>query len=383
MTKNIKQREPIALRTKALKGGRQSLYLDTYVEAGRTHSYEFLKLYLIPERSAQDREQNANTMQCARAIQAQRLMERAQGKAGIKPKKDNTMLLSDYLRNLAEIKAQQGQSDSNANIIKQMHAHLQQYHKRDITLSKIDKAFCLGFIDYLSTATQLSSKHAKVISKNTAMLYYTVFTCALNDAVKDGYITSNPANQVKREEKKPIKAVDKMRDYLTEQEVKMLINAKCGSNDIKRAFLFACFCGLRISDIEALTWGNIQEDKGQYFANLTMTKTRKALIVPLGANALQWLPERKSKSRKIFNLPYKSSIARTLARWTERAGIEKHVTFHTSRHTFATLLLTQGADLYTTSKLLGHTNITTTQVYADIINEKKTQAINLLDNIKL
>lgn len=66
--------------------------------------------------------------------------------------------------------------------------------------------------------------------------------------------------------------------------------------------------------------------------------------------------------------------------WAKEAGIQKHVTFHTARHTFATMELTMGADLYTTSKLLGHTEVRTTQIYAKIVNSKKEEAVSLLDS---
>ncbi len=68
-----------------------------------------------------------------------------------------------------------------------------------------------------------------------------------------------------------------------------------------------------------------------------------------------------------------------LSRWAREAGIGKHVTFHVSRHTFATMALTMGADIYTTSKLLGHTEVRTTQIYARIVNSKKEEAVALLD----
>ena len=65
--------------------------------------------------------------------------------------------------------------------------------------------------------------------------------------------------------------------------------------------------------------------------------------------------------------------------WAKAAGIEKYVTFHTARHSFATMMLTLGADIYTTSKLLGHSKIQTTEIYAKIIDKKKDEAMGLID----
>jgi len=81
------------------------------------------------------------------------------------------------------------------------------------------------------------------------------------------------------------------------------------------------------------------------------------------------------------SLPTEPAMNRTLKAWAERAGIEKNLTLHTARHTYATTLLTKGADLYTVSKLLGHSEVATTQIYAKIVDKKKVDAVNLLDNL--
>ena len=115
-----------------------------------------------------------------------------------------------------------------------------------------------------------------------------------------------------------------------------------------------------------------------------MIKTRRVVSVPLSDKALSYLPadfSQFSKDKKVFNLPSVGCINDSLKTWARDAKVDKVVTFHTSRHTFATLLLTLGADLYTTSQLLGHQNINTTQVYGKITNKKKEQAISLFDTI--
>lgn len=83
----------------------------------------------------------------------------------------------------------------------------------------------------------------------------------------------------------------------------------------------------------------------------------------------------------VFDLPNYFTINRCVKKWAKDAEIKKDVTFHIARHTFATTLLTLGADIYTTSKLLGHQNIRTTQIYAEVVNKKKVEAVNLLDNV--
>ena len=112
-------------------------------------------------------------------------------------------------------------------------------------------------------------------------------------------------------------------------------------------------------------------------------KTGEPVYVPLSQNAIQWLPE-KNKSEadgKVYSLPHVSTIEKWLSSWAEDAGLKKHITYHVSRHTFATLTLTYGADLYTVSKLLGHSNIQTTQIYAKIVDENKRKAVNLIPKL--
>ena len=161
------------------------------------------------------------------------------------------------------------------------------------------------------------------------------------------------------------------------------MDADCKYPEVKRAYLFSCFCGLRISDIYKLTWGDIVLDGEQYKVRVVMKKTAKALYLPLSATALRWLPERGTgkDTDNVFVLPTQMLVNYRLSAWAKKAGITKRVTFHTARHTFATMELTAGADLYTTSKLLGHTNVKTTQIYAKIVDAKKAEAVNLVSNL--
>lgn len=95
------------------------------------------------------------------------------------------------------------------------------------------------------------------------------------------------------------------------------------------------------------------------------------------------MPERgnAADTDKIFELGDYPTARQRLKVWIEAIGLKKHVTFHVARHTFATLMLTLGADLYTTSKLLGHSKVTTTQIYAKIVDAKKVEAVNLVNGI--
>jgi integrase len=176
---------------------------------------------------------------------------------------------------------------------------------------------------------------------------------------------------------------ESQRVYLTIDEVKRLVNTECKKEVYKRAFLFSCFCGLRISDIERLKWCDLSNENGQIRADIRQKKTDEPLYLPLSANAVKWLPERgnAADTDNIFQGLCGGVASHFVKDWAKGAGITKNVKFHTARHTFATMLLTKGADLYTTSKLLGHKDISTTQIYAKIIDQKKTDAVNLLNDV--
>lgn len=382
--KQLKAKEPIALRQKPLSKGGYSLYLDIYQNGKR--NYEFLKLYLVPEVDEATAAQNQNTIKVANAIKAKRVIEIANGKAGIA--KDTTfgkMLLVDWID---EYKAGKYGSQ-NSLAIGRLKKHIANFNDgKAVMMQDVDEAYCKGFISYLANKAcglyvgkDGKEVEGRRIGKNTANLYFVHFASAMNEAVRRKIIASNPTKFLSKEDKKPIKAPKPQRGYLTIDEVKALIATDIKRYQIKQAFLFAVFCGLRISDIRALKWGDLSNDGNQWRASVLMQKTKERLELPLSDEAMKWLPERGGASNDTLvfgNLPNALGINRGIKEWAKQAGIEKDICFHVSRHTFATALLTMGADLYTTSKLLGHTNLSTTQIYADIVNQKKADAVNVL-----
>ena len=368
----------VTLRTKPVSKGRQSFYLDIYKDGQR--KYEFLKLYLVPAKNEAAKVQNANTEQAAKAIRNQRELEIIQGKGGLAPVNNSKLLLLDWMEEFRKQKLATGQSEERALSVEKVTAHLKAYAGEKVKLSAVDGDFCKGFVAYLgNTNSGKHTKNIKQLASSTANAYFQIFTSALNEAVRQKIIPANPVMYLSREDKKPIRAERSNRTFLTIDEVKKLAGTEFKNDQIKRAFLFACFTGLRISDVRNLTWGNIVGRNGSYYITITMQKTREPLTIKLNKQAVGWLPK-KSGSNEVFDLPfYNSVINDNLRRWAKAAGIEKSLCFHMSRHTFATMELTLGADLYVVSKLLGHHDLSVTQVYADIINKKREAAVDLLD----
>ncbi len=375
-TKKIsKAKEPIRLRMKDLSNGNKSLYLDVYRDGKRT--YEYLKMYIIPETDENARKQNQTTLAAANAIKSKRIIELTNGEAGIKnPNDEPKILLLDWMKTYMENQAKRGKKDGAQ--IKTAMRIIKLYAGEKVTLDQIDKPFCQGYIDYLLNEHRVKGQ---LLMRSTAHNYYRVVNGALNAAVREDLMKINPFTRISSSDK--IHKNESKREYMTVDEVRSLISTPMNNKEVKAAYLFSCFCGMRISDIIALKWGNVYCDRGQYRLEVVMQKTKAPIYLPLSPEALKWMPERGDKTADdlVFNLPTPTAINVLLKPWAKAAGISKHMTFHTARHTFATMMLTLGADLYTTSKLLGHTDVRMTQVYAKIVNRKKDEAVNLVNGL--
>ena len=371
-----KLKEPVRVRTKKLANGSLSYYLDIYVD-GKRH-YEFLKLYWLPEANARIKEQNRATLAAVETIKSKRIIEITNNKAGIRNITGKSkILLSDWMQQYWDAQVKKGVRGTK--LIGSSKRVLDLFiGKKKVRLADVDKNFCLAYIDWLRNTYKTA--HGVSLTPRGMIGYIGYFRAALNAAVRAELIPENPFNTLSHVEK--IKAPESKREFLTVQEVKTLIDTECSLPVVKQAYLFACCCGLRLSDVYALRWKDITIDGGQWRASVVMRKTRIPIFLPLSLNARRWMPERgdAGDEDKVFSaLPYEDKVNKVLKQWAADAGITKHVTFHTSRHTFATMMLTLGADLYTTSKLLGHTNVQTTQIYAKIVDENKVAAINLID----
>ncbi|MBS1549883.1 MAG: site-specific integrase [Bacteroidetes bacterium] len=243
------------------------------------------------------------------------------------------------------------------------------YEGSEIPFSKIDIKFCENFKTFLLSAPRGGNKKGK-LSQNSASTYFSVFKAALKQAFIDGYFTTDIAAKIKS-----IPSEESRREYLTIEELNTLVATPCENDVLKRAALFSALTGLRHSDIQKLKWNEISLDNNQPRINFTQKKTKGVEYMPISQQALEICGEPKSPNDLVFeNLTNPAWINRPLKTWVAKAGINKNITFHCFRHTFATLQLSSGTDIYTVSKMLGHTNVKTTQVYAKVIDEKKNRA---------
>lgn len=381
--KIVKVKEPVRIREKALKDGNKSLYLDIYDNGVR--KYEFLKLYIIPETTPFSKMQNNQTRKLAEQIKAQRIL--ALQSHGIKKWdkiKGSGMRLLDWL--IKYENSSLGVTKSTLKGRRDMRVKVQEFleeeNREGITLIEVDTDFCKEFLTFLRTAKHaICKKESVTISPSTMHHHQAVLNGALNTAVREGLMDFNPLKRLSSKEKFPVK--EKEREFLTIEEVHKLIDTPCCNDNVKLAFLLSCFTGLRLSDIRKLKWSDVQKtpDGSAQYIGIRMQKTQNLVNVPLSQEALRCMPPREP-NEPIYTLPAgTSNICLILDKWVKTAGINKHITYHCSRHSFATMLLTLNADIYTVSKLLGHGNVNTTQIYAKIVDKKKVDTVNLIDTM--
>lgn len=366
----------VNLRTKNITGGKQSLYLDIYMDGERKK--EFLGLYLIPEDSKYAKSANKATLKIAEEVRAKRLVDVIEGRLKSTDSIGCSLNLVEWLQEQQDYYYEHG----NTNYSKTIHnliRHICCFSGDRITIGSITPGYLRNLLEYLGGNV---NKYGGKLSNETIYTYSTVFSILLNKAVRLEIIPKNPFHKLSQSEKPQRRT--KQKEYLTLDEVKRMAEAECDDIRVKRAFLFCCFTGLRYIDVSRLKWKHISEiGEGEYQIEVVQQKTKEPVYIPLSANALRWLPDRGDDGREnyVFKFRDRSIIYDYLDRWAKKAGVEKHVTFHMSRHTCATLLLYYGADLYTVSKILGHTSIKTTQIYAKVADEMKRKAVGNIPSI--
>lgn len=278
----------------------------------------------------------------------------------------------DFIKYFEELREKRHKNSSKSIQInwKREQELLATYTKgKPLLFGDIDLNMIEDYKDFLINAPQGGNKSG-TITRNTAATYFSIFKAALKQAFIDGYLTIDLAAKTKN-----IYYEDAQREYLTLEELNQLAATPCDSPVLKRAALFSALTGLRHSDIQKLKWKDVVKDEEHYRLLFTQQKTKGVEYMPISDQAYQLCGERGHPDRLVFEgLQDPSWINRPVARWVESAGITKHITFHCFRHTYATLQLTMGTDIYTVSKMLGHKKVTTTQIYAKIVDKKKEQA---------
>lgn len=370
----------VSVRSKELKSGRLSLYLDFYPpvvgENGKPTRREFLGKYNFKKpKNDEEKAINRENNLFADSVRLEREKAILHDEIGTYNPNHAHKNFVEYFQELAE---RRKESEGNyGNWLSASH-YLKDFTGGDLKMADVNEMFCRKFKEYLLVADRRNTVRGLKLSRNSAVSYFNKFRAAVREAFEERLLKEDPTKRVKG-----IPYEETKREFLTEEELQILQDTECELEPMKRVALFSALTGLRWSDILSLKWGELQKDEAGYFIHLRQKKTKDVLYLPISDNAIEILGEKGVMSERIFEgLKYSDSNNDKIKRWILRAGINKKITLHNFRHTHATLLLNKGADIVTVSKMLGHKNIQTTMIYAKVLSQTKRDAANLID-IKL
>jgi integrase len=399
----------VKLRTKPIKGNLLSLYYDYYpaIKASDTHTatrreftgkfiyspveYEFKEFTSskgityksqVPvldkagkpkkrKLTAEQFKYNQETFDDAKQGETTRQGMINKGDHSFLPGKAKTLDFVVFCENLAKEK-----TGSTAEGWTSAIKHLKRHTGGSLPIGNLNKSFCEGFKKYLLANC----------SNNTASTYFNKFKAALREAyTTDPQILTTDLSAL-------IEAIPEEEtqiEYLTTEELQAAINTPFPELHVmKNAAIFSALTSLRWSDIQKLTWSEIQSNEASgYYIALITKKNKKAPVLPIPKSAVsvELIGQRKNPEDLVFPGLAKSTENNNKMRtnWLNIAGITKHITFHSFRHTWRTLQQERGTDIYTQSKMLTHSDLKTTQIYSEIRNPGMVAAARRMDNFDL
>lgn len=342
---------------------------------------ETLNLYVwISPRTAQERQMNKNTLQLAEKIRFEKEQEMLEDRKGYRLKKDKEQNFLRYFRNHRDneaftIPVRKSYKYSYIRFIEYLEQTPRFSKYKDVLpMDAITPDMVLGFTNYLR----------KKCTGEGPRKNYHWFKKVVADAVDEELMKKNPCKGIRIVYDTNVM----LKEILSPREIKKLAAFRYEGEhrELQKAFIFCCFTGLRYCDASELTYENID------YENMVMRFNQKkaagrsahaAVTTPLNEELLRLIgePENDDSSQRIFTLPHKTTAAKHLSRWVEKAGIKKKITWHCARHSFAVNLLNAGTDIKTVSSLLGHASIKMTEKYLHVIDSRKQKAINSLGKI--
>ena len=252
-------------------------------------------------------------------------------------------------------------------------SQLRQFLGAEFEHKEFTATMCKQFAKYLTTK----------LKPSTVREYLQQLAAIFTAAEKQGVIKKSPMPDISnllphRQEAERV--------YLTKEELNQMRNTKCQHESTKQAFLFSCYTGLSLLDIETLEWTHIQPTEQGIMLIKTQEKTGVEVRVPLSQSAtellqnVEKLPHRHDDT-KVFHLLGRTSLATDLKQWAKDAGITKNISFAVGRHTFATMAISAGVDLFVVSKWCGHTSVQSTQIYADMLKSHRRPDWDTINSI--
>ena len=343
---------------------------------------ESLNLYLDPKpKNPIDRENNRKTLQLAKKIRQEKEQELLESSNGYRLKKDRQINFLDYFQTYID--------NYTKKDIRMMKIALQRFRDfldetpeysrfvKSIKPEQLNKDMMVAFTEYLQSRS--IGEGAKSI--------YQRFKKVVKYAIEHDIMIKNPCTGV------TIKADDQIlrKDVLSLEDEQALINTHYeGENpNIRRAFIMCLYCGLRFCDVKDLKYKDV--DYSNEYLKFEQNKTKghsanSGVIIPLNDGLLRLIGEPtgdQDRDSLIFPLPSYEMCLKALKRWVKRAGINKHISWHCARHSFAVNILNNGANIKTVASLLGHSGLRHTEKYTRAVDSLKRDAINSLPKLDI
>lgn len=383
------------LMAKILADGRESLFLEYYL--GYTKEYhegrdemvakkirkkESLKLYLWQApRTPLERQQNKETLELAKKIRFERGQELLEGSTGYRLKKDRQINFLDYFQSYIDnyTKKDLRMMQIALQRFKDFLRDTPEYNKfiKTIRPEQLDKDMMIAFTEYLQSRS--TGEGAKSI--------YQRFKKVIKYAIEHDVIIKNPCSSV------VLKVDDQIlrKEVLSLEEVEQLIKTydERQNPEVRRAFIFCLYTGLRYCDVRDLTFANIDYSNRLLKFEQNKTKGHSAnsgVVIPLSDSLLSLIgtpTKDQTKGSLVFALPCYEMCLKSLKRWVANAGIDKHISWHCARHSFAVNILNNGANIKTVASLLGHSGLKHTEKYTRAVDSLKKDAIDSLPTFDL
>lgn len=364
----------VTLREKPLANGNLSLYLDIYRE--RVRVKEYLKLYIVAKPKDKDeRAENKETLRLAEEIRAARQSELNHSAFGFVSPVKQKVFLYDYFQNYIDtytkkdVRMITGAFERFKDFVKNEYPH----YKEKMRFDDLTPEMIKGYVDYLQ---------AHSVGEG-ALGYYQRFKKVIKSAVKKEIILKNPCTDIRC-------IVDEnslKKDVLTLEEIQQLAQTPYQNTEVRRAFLFCLYAGLRYCDVVDLKYSNVDYSGKRLKYEQVKTKghsKNSMVVIPLSQTLLTLIGEKPKEDCYIFNLPSHTGCLKALRTWVKRAGIDKHITWHCARHSFAVNLLGEcQTDIKTVASLLGHSGLKHTEKYTRAVDSLKEKAVNSLPEITL
>lgn len=363
----------VTLRTRPLKNGMLSYYLDYYPgyrdqETMKTIRHEGLNIYIYANpKNERERNFNATMSEKAEAIRCRRFESIVNDRYDFF---DRHKLKADFLE---YYRKQLRKHDQKWEFV---YHHFYNFVHGKCTFEEIDIDLCNKFREYLLNAKQL--RRDDRISKNSASGYWSTFRGLLKILYRNRLIKTNINDFLDK-----IETEDTPKDYLSVEELYKLAETPCKKPILKTASLFSCLTSLRISDILSLQWHEIVDfAAGGKCVHTITQKTKTEDIIPVSDEALQLIGYSPEKTGLVFKGLKRSWTQHPMKEWIREAGITKNITFHSYRRTYATLQGAAGTDIRTIQSNMAHKSITTTQRYMKVVDSNKREASNRISLIR-